>query len=52
LATVHFIKDNRELSSIGIDEHTQIEVLEGSAPASPAVATSSPGRSVESNAPT
>jgi len=27
-ATVHFIKDNGELSSIVVDERTQIEVLE------------------------
>lgn len=25
--TVHFIKDNQELSSIAVDEHTQIEVV-------------------------
>ncbi|HMP02066.1 MAG TPA: hypothetical protein PKD86_02390 [Gemmatales bacterium] len=38
LATVHFIKDNRELSSIGVDERTQIELLE----ATPATSTPSP----------
>lgn len=27
--TVHFIKDNKELSSIAVDENTQIEVLGG-----------------------
>lgn len=25
--TVHFIKDNKELSSVAVDEHTKIEVL-------------------------
>jgi hypothetical protein len=25
--TVHFIKDNKELSSIAVDEHTQIELM-------------------------
>jgi hypothetical protein len=27
--TVHFTKDNGELSSIAIDEHTKIELVEG-----------------------
>lgn len=27
--TVHFIKDNQELSSIAVDEHTRIEVVGG-----------------------
>jgi hypothetical protein len=27
VATVHFIKDNQELSSIAVDEQTKIEVL-------------------------
>jgi len=36
LATVHFIKDNRELSSVGIDENTQIELLETSSTSPPA----------------
>src|SRR5262245_55167315 len=26
---VHFTKDNQELSSIAVDEHTKIEILEG-----------------------
>lgn len=51
LATVHFRKDNGELSSIGVDEHTQIEVLDDVASPKPAAATSSPGPSVGSNAP-
>lgn len=56
LATVHFRKDNGELSSIGVDEHTHIEVLADGAPTAPAAAaqaaaTSSPGRSAGSNAP-
>jgi hypothetical protein len=29
VVTVHFIKDNGELSSIAVDEHTRIEALEG-----------------------
>ena len=29
VVTVHFTKDNGELSSITIDEHTRIEALEG-----------------------
>ena len=27
VATVHFMKDNKELSSIAVDERTQIEVI-------------------------
>jgi len=27
VATVHFMKDNKELSSIAVDERTQIEVM-------------------------
>jgi hypothetical protein len=27
IATVHFTKDNGELSSIAVDEHTKVEVL-------------------------
>jgi hypothetical protein len=29
VVTVHFIKDNGELSSVTVDEHTRIEALEG-----------------------
>ena len=29
VVTVHFTKDNGELSSIAVDEHTRIEALEG-----------------------
>ena len=28
VATVHFLKDNHELSSVVIDEHTHIELLD------------------------
>jgi len=28
IPTLHFVKDNGELSSVAIDEHTRIEVLE------------------------
>lgn len=41
LATVHFIKDNRELSSVGIDENTQIELL-GAAATSPPAPSAAP----------
>jgi hypothetical protein len=27
VSTLHFIKDNKELSSIALDEHTKIEIL-------------------------
>jgi hypothetical protein len=29
VALVHFIKDNQELSSVALDEHSKIEILDG-----------------------